>query len=313
MLNKDKLKKIVINTKGKKRLLYTYPRKNSQLRKKHELYLEFIDKHFIPSKFSHAYTKGRSIYTNGMVHLENQVFVKMDVKNFFPSLSHDYLIRAMHYELNKNRPNSITPKECTEIINNSSVNRRGLPLGLLPSPVLSNIYMKKFDSVFYGRLRKMGLDNVLYTRYADDLFISFKSQDPSLSVNDIIELCSQELKKCHLHVNEKKTKVIDFRKSNHVKIAGVNIAILKGDKRRLTVGRDTVRRLYFKAISAHNSIDSMSDFEIQQIKGMHSFLLSIEKTGYSHRLANGMKFHIQSLGFDSLESLINSLRGSQSH
>jgi retron-type reverse transcriptase len=311
MLNKDKLKKIVINTKGKKRLLYTYPQKNSQLRKKHELYLKFIEKHFIPSKFSHAYTKGRSIYTNGMVHLENHIFIKMDVKNFFPSLSHDYLIQAMSYELNKNRPNSITAKECTEIVNNSSVNRRGLPLGLLPSPILSNIYMKKFDSVFYGRLKKMGLDNILYTRYADDLFISFKSTGSSTSANEVIKLCSQELKRCYLYLNEKKTKVIDLKKSNHVKIAGVNIAILQGDKRRLTVGRDTVRQLYFKAISAYKSIDVMSDFDIQQIKGMHSFILSIEKTGYSQRLANGMKSHIQSLGFDSLESLISSLEKKQ--
>lgn len=306
MLSKNKLRKVIIKTNGKKRLLYTYPRKNSQIRKRHELYIEFIDGHFIPSKFSHAYTKRRSIYTNGVVHLKNRVFVKMDVENFFPSLSHDYLVQAMYYELNKEKQDSIALKECAEIVNNSSVNRRGLPLGLLPSPILSNIYMKKIDSVFYGRLRKMNLNNVLYSRYADDLFISFNPKG-DYSADDIIKLCSRELKKCHLRLNKKKTKVVDLNKSNHVKVAGVNITMLKGNKRRLTVGRDAVRQLYFKAISAHNSIDSMSDFDIQQIKGMHSFILSIEKTGYSHRLAKGMRLHIQSLGFESLESLIVSL------
>jgi hypothetical protein len=307
MLDKSTLKKITINTHGKKRLLYTYPEGDNPLRKQHEFYLKFIGMNFTPSKFSHAYTKRRSIYTNAILHLKNNVFVKMDVKDFFPSLSHDYLVNAMYNELNIDKKNTITLQECKDIVDNSSVNKRGLPLGLLPSPTLSNMYMKKFDVVFYSHLRKMSLDNVLYTRYADDLFVSFKSKGPSSSANKIIELCSQELKKCYLQINEKKTKVVDLRRSNHVKIAGVNIAILKGNTRRLTVGRDTVRQLYFKAISAHNSIDSMSDFEIQQIKGMHSFVLSIEKTGYSHRLASGMKAHIQSLGFDSLESLISDL------
>jgi RNA-directed DNA polymerase len=307
MLDKNALKKIMINTHGKKRLLYTYPEGDSLLRKRHESYLEFIGKHFAPSKFTHAYTKRRSIYTNAIIHLENDVFIKMDVKDFFPSLSHDYLVKAMYNELNIGKKNTITLQECREIVDNSSVNRKGLPLGLLASPTLSNIYMKKFDIVFYSRLKKMGLDKTLYTRYADDLFISFKSKDPSPSVDDIIKLCSRELKKCYLNINERKTKVIDLRKSNHVKIAGVNIAILKGDKRRLTVGRDTVRQLYFKAISAYTSIDSTSDFDVQQIKGMHSFILSIEKMGYSHRLAGGMKSHIQSLGFDSLETLISDL------
>lgn len=313
MLDKNSLKRITINTHGKKRLLYTYPEGDSPLRKQHEFYLEFIGKHFTPSKFSHAYTKRRSIYTNAIIHLKNDVFIKMDVKDFFPSLSHDYLVKALFNELNIDKKSTITLQECKDLVDNSSVNKRGIPLGLLPSPALSNIYMKKFDIVFYSRLKKMDLNNMLYTRYADDLFISFKSNDSFTSANEIIELCSQELKKCYLHINEKKTKVIDLEKSNHVKIAGVNIAMLKGNTRRLTVGRDTVRQLYFKAVSAHSSIDSVSDFDIQQIKGMHSFVLSIEKTGYSHRLANGMKSHVQSLGFESLESLISSLGKKQSH
>ncbi len=306
MLDRDSLKKIMIKTRGKKRVLYTYTQGDQLLRKKHEFYLEFIAKNFAPSKFTHAYTRKRSIYTNAMVHLENDIFIKIDVKDFFPSLSHDYLIKAMHNELNLTKKNIITMNECRRIVEASSVSRRGLPLGLLPSPVLSNIYMKKFDLIFYSRLKSLGFTRMLYTRYADDLFISFKS-NKSFSADKVIELCSQELRKCYLRINEKKTKVIDLRKSNHVKIAGVNIIINKGDMRRLTVGRDTVRQLYFSALTVHQSINPVEDYEIQQIKGMHSFILSIEKNGYSHRLAKGMQAHIQSLGFDTLELLISSL------
>ena len=311
MLDRRSLKRITISTRGKKRILYTYPQDGQLLRKKHELYLEFIGKNFAPSKFTHAYTKKRSIYTNAMVHLKNDIFIKIDVKDFFLSLSHDYLIKAMHNELNLGKKNIITMHECRRIVETSSVSKKGLPLGLLPSPMLSNIYMKKFDLVFYSRLKGLGLDRVLYTRYADDLFISFKSEG-SFSADEVVELCSRELRKCYLRINEKKTKIVDLRKSNHVKIAGVNIAINKGDERRLTVGRGTVRRLYFDAISAYKSTKPLADYEIQQIKGMHSFILSIEKNGYSHRLANGMKAHIQSLGFDTLELLIAGLGSDRS-
>lgn len=305
MLDKSKLKKITINTRGKKRLLYTYPENDNSLRKQHEFYLKFINDHFTPSKFSHAYTKRRSIYTNAMIHLKNDVFIKMDVKDFFPSLSHDYLIKALHNELNLGKKNSITLQECKDIVDTSSVNKRGLPLGLLPSPILSNIYMKKFDIVLYSRLKKLSLDNILYTRYADDLFISFKSGGTK-ATEQVIRLCSQELAKCYLKLNDKKTKVIDLNKSNHVKIAGVNIAF-KGRDRQLTVGRDTVRQLYFDATSAYRSIDSTNELDLQRIKGMHSFILSIEKNSYSDRLAKGMKSHIESLGFETLEDLIKNI------
>ncbi len=308
MLDKSALKKIFINTHGKSRLLYAYHKNDNSLRKKHEFYLAFLNKHFVASKFTHAYTKRRSIYTNAMLHLNNDIYIKMDVKDFFPSLSHDYLVESMYRELNRKVKQNITLQECKNIVDNSTVNKRGLPLGLLPSPTLSNIYMKKFDIVFYSRLKKIGLDNVLYTRYADDLFISFKSGSVSADTNEIIKLCSRELSKCYLQINENKTKIINLNKSNHVKIAGINITILSGDTRRLSVGRSTVRRLYFNAISAHGSVESISDLEIQQIKGMHSFILSIEKTGYSHCLGKGMKSHISSLGFDSLESLIINLK-----
>lgn len=79
------------------------------------------------------------------------------------------------------------------------MNDKGLPLGLVTSPILSNIYMKEFDNIIYGKLKKMGLDNIIYTRYADDIVISFKAEkiDPDINVN-IKECVIRCLKQVHL-------------------------------------------------------------------------------------------------------------------
>ena len=39
---------------------------------------------------------------------------------------------------------------------------------------LSNIYLKPFDIQLYNKLKRLKCDNIIYTRYVDDMVISFK-------------------------------------------------------------------------------------------------------------------------------------------
>lgn len=320
MISKVLLNKVFIRTGSKKRILYTYLSDKDPLKLKHEAYISFLDENFIPSTFSHAYTKKRSIYTNAKIHLYNDVFIKIDVKDFFPSLNHRYLQDQMYYELNRRSENVISEIECKTIIQNCSINRKGLPLGLLTSPQLSNIYMKKFDGLLYGRLNKLGLSSLKYTRYADDIFISYKStmdasENDNGQISRIMAICKQELNRCHLRINDQKTKYINLYKSNHVKIAGINIVKSNSNYRRLTVSRDTVKKLFFRVMhikemlrggSITMSNDELNE-EIRSIKGMHSFMVSIHKTGYSNILSNNMKKSIGRLGYLSLEEMISKM------
>jgi hypothetical protein len=310
---------MIRETGRKKRILYTYSANNPEIKKLHETYALFLDQYFIPSSFSHAYTKKRSIYTNAIMHLQNDIFIKIDVKNYFPSINHQYLTNIMHYELNKMRPNSISLNECRSLISNSSISNIGLPLGLIPSPVLSNIYMKKFDSLLYSRLKKTELQDVIYTRYADDIFISFKATLANdtlyrASYEKIMQICIEELQRCHLKINERKTKFINLNTSNHVKLAGINLVKMENGERKLTVSRKIIKDLYFRAISIDTAVKSakvkseIDETEINFIKGMQSFILSVEKKGYSHILSPHMKETIRSHGYDELEDLISNLK-----
>lgn len=313
MIEKQKLKRLIRQTGTKKRVLYTYSEKNPELKKLHDTYVKFLNDHFIPSSFSHAYTKNRSIYTNAILHLNNDIFIKIDVKNYFPTLNHRYLSEAMYFELNKKLKDSITLEECTSLISNSSIAKTGLPLGLVPSPILSNIYMKKFDGLLYAKLKQTKLRNIIYTRYADDLFISFQSKDPSnISYQEIIDICKKEMNRCHLKINDKKTKISNLNISNHVKLAGINLVKSEDGGRHLTVSRKTIKDLYFKAISLHDDINTKKDeSELNFVKGMQSFILSIEKKGYSHILSPAMQEKIKSRGYDSLEDLIANLKSNK--
>ena len=83
------------------------------------------------------------------------------------------MAEILYYEINKKA--QISRKECYDIVKKCSIGDKGLPLGLVSSPILANLYLKEFDGLVYGNIKKMELNNPIYTRYADDMVISYKN------------------------------------------------------------------------------------------------------------------------------------------
>ena len=90
----------------------------------------------------------------------------------------------------------------------------------------------------------------------------------------------------------------------HVRITGINITKQFDNRRLLTVGRATKNELYWNAIECLKSRDSE---KIAYVKGMQSFVLSVEKNGYENCYSEAMIQQIRDLGFASLKELIDSL------
>lgn len=295
-----------IRTKNKTRKLATYRSDDCELRIKHGKINEFIAARFIPSVFSKGYVKNRSIYHNALAHLYNDYFIMLDIKDFFPHICHKQLSDKLFYELNLLSPGQISLKECKDVVAACSVSSRGLPLGFITSPLLSNVYMKEFDGIFYGQLKKLGLENAIYTRYADDITISFKyaHRVPPTQIEDqIINLAKSLLSKYGLQLNGKKTRSYNLNISNHVRITGINITKQPDNRRVLTVGRTIKNQLYWDAMDCMKSKDSE---KIAHVKGMQSFILSVEKNGYEQCYSEGMLHQIHEYGFSSLKDLIDS-------
>lgn len=309
LFNDDVLFKY-IKTKNKLRKIYTYRNEDCNLRKKHELLVEFLKNHYVDSKFSKAYVEKESIYTNAKAHMYNDIFIMLDIKNFFNSINHNRLIERLLFELNTNDKNVINKAQCASIVEICSVNKVGIPLGFVTSPILSNIYLKEFDSILYGRLKKMNLSNPIYTRYADDMCISFKVLETDLSYDDtvleVIKIVENTLERYGLKINKKKSRSYSLYETNHVKITGVNITKKQNNYRRLTVGNAAKNKLFWDAINCYKS-EKKEHREVYRIKGMLSFILSVEKSGYDLCYSNKMIELLNNLGFSTLKELIDHL------
>lgn len=293
-----------IKTKNKVRKIVTY-REYGELRRYHEAVVKYLNDNVTNSVFAKAYVPKSSIYKNVHAHMYNDIFLKIDIKDFFSSINHKKLAECLYFEINKRT--QISRKECYDIVRKCSVGNKGLPLGLVSSPALANLYMKEFDGLLYGRIKKMGLNNPIFTRYADDMIISFRSvPDYEEKIERIIDEVKHLLVRFHLVVNERKTQVFNLKKSNHVRITGVSITRDANNYRHISVGKKLKNEIFWMAINLYDQ--EVKDYsEIARLKGLYSFAWSIEKEGIENAYSIQMKKIITDRGYESLKELISFL------
>lgn len=301
-----------IKTKNKRRKIITYIDGDCMLRKEHEQIKEYIENNSYPSKFAKAYKPGSGIFKNAKIHMYNDIFIKLDIKDFFGHIHHGKLSRQLFVEINKR--SSIDKERCDKIVEVCSCGYPGLPLGLVTSPILANLYLKEFDGRLYGCLKEYELNGLIYTRYADDMVISFADytgEDYSDTIESIIELVKSLLKSFNLCLNEAKTQVTDLRVSNHVRITGISVtkADVYGEEgyRRLSVGKKLKNKIFWTALDYYDNPEHATYEDIVKLKGMISYILSIEKAGISHTYSYNMRRLIWRRGYRNLFSLISAL------
>lgn len=211
-----------------------------------------------------AYRSGLSIRDNALPHAGGGPILKMDFRNFFPS------IRNIDWE-----------KYC-EINNVLSVEDRGLSslilfrrvkgekflklsIGAPSSPALSNVLMYEFDKLVSAAA---GRRRISYTRYADDL--TFSGQRAGM-LRDMVSEVSAAARKIdfpRLQVNEDKTTFITS--SRRRTVTGVTLA----NDGKLSLGRDRKRLISSKIHRA--SLGKLSASEMQEAAGQLAFANVVE-------------------------------------
>jgi hypothetical protein len=124
-----------------------------------------------PHPAVHGFLKGHSIKTFVAPHVSRRVVLKMDLQDFFPSISGrrvQALFRTMGY------PEAVADLLggiCTTIAPHEFgiYNRPHLPQGAPTSPALANLCVYRVDCRLTGLAKSAG---AVYTRYADDLAFS---------------------------------------------------------------------------------------------------------------------------------------------
>ncbi|MEO7717346.1 MAG: reverse transcriptase family protein [Capsulimonas sp.] len=159
-----------------------------------------------------AFRPGVSVADNAKRHQAQAVVVRIDLKDFFPSITLPRvrtLFRSFGYNGGVATLLALLSTEAPRVAATLdgarrfvAVGGRSLPQGACTSPAVTNVLCRKLDSRLTGAAAAMGF---VYTRYADDLVFSHpKSEAP---VGMLLDLTRRIIADEGLTVNEEKTSV----------------------------------------------------------------------------------------------------------
>ncbi len=116
-----------------------------------------------------AYVKKKSIKQNAEVHLNQEGFLKIDIKDFYPSIGINKIIQVFKNLGYSHQVSFYLAAICCL--------DKSLPQGAPTSPTLSNVIFKSLDNRLDRLAQKL---NLKYSRYADDIAFSGKTISPKL-------------------------------------------------------------------------------------------------------------------------------------
>lgn len=120
--------------------------------------------------YAHGFVRGRSTLTHALLHAGRLVVIRMDIKDFFPSVHSEQVLHSLLREG--------VPLADARRITESCTVEGFLPQGAPTSPLLANLAFKQVDVRLAGLTRKFRPRLAsAYSRYADDLVFSSDSPD----------------------------------------------------------------------------------------------------------------------------------------
>jgi RNA-directed DNA polymerase len=209
----------------------------------------------------HGFRSGRSIVSNGNAHLGARCVLKIDIRDFFPSVRAARVLDVFDRMGYRTELTKDLTSLCT--LNNQ------LPQGAATSPALANIVARNLDLRLEGLASKFSLR---YTRYADDL--TFSGRLMSLELPAVIAHIVEDE---GFVVNEEKTRLM--RGSSRKIVTGISVG--SGSAH---LPRETRRKLKAELYSvlkygpmSHLERRGIHDPQfIQRLLGRVSFWLQIE-------------------------------------
>jgi RNA-directed DNA polymerase len=205
-------------------------------------------------KVANAYIKGRNTVTNAVPHLGCAVLIKLDIKDFFPTVKRE-MVRPIISTFALHEPKTID--RLLDLV----VTDGGLPQGAPTSPILSNLVLRDFDIAAY---RFANLVSAKYTRYADDLTFSLAEDDPG-AARKIVGAVRSMLAEQGFELNEKPNKLNILRGHQAQQICGIT----------LNSGRPTISRKQRRKVrAARHALDNRltASMSLAAVQGWESYI-----------------------------------------
>jgi RNA-directed DNA polymerase len=226
---------------------------------------------------AHGFVKGRSVKTFVSPHVGQRVVLRMDLRDFFPSIGGariQTVFRTLGYPepvadlLGGLATNAVPRDVLRDVWKNPMYTRPHLPQGAPTSPALANMCLYRADCRLHGLAESAG---ARYTRYADDLAFS-GGEDFDRRVARFAAHVAAILHEEGFAVHHRKTRIMRQGVRQH--LAGVVV------NRRLNIWRADLDRLKATLTncvrhgSASQNRDGHGDFRAH-LEGRVSYVESI--------------------------------------
>lgn len=224
------------------------------------------DYKWLPHNAAHGFTAGRNCKTALEVHKSNKSrwFLKIDIHNFFPSVTADML----NTEMQMVYPFCYMTERTRDVLINLATiedptHARVLPQGSPLSPLLGNLVMVRKDIAITRLCKAKGL---IYTRYADDILISSPYDFNWEQIqNEVVKILDPFCISAH------KTRYGSFNGRNW------NLGIMYNNKYELTLGHKFKEQT---RCAVHNCLvqEEVDEGKVRTLIGQIAYARYIEPT-----------------------------------
>lgn len=212
-----------------------------------------------------AYSKGASIRTNASRHLGTKFTIRLDFKDFFPSFKESGIKKFLEHA--SNQLNLELSQRDIRFASKIFCRNGALTIGAPTSPTLTNRMMFEFDRAVTAVCEQAGL---VYTRYADDIFISSFQPNNLDHIIPSIRNIASKFPYARLRINHNKTAYL----SKKYKRSVTGLVITPDDK--LSIGRQSKRKI--KGLIFRLKRDGLPPEDLNYLAGYLAFVRDVEPT-----------------------------------
>lgn len=252
---------------------------------------------------AYAYIKNRNTVDCAKKHQSNESkwFAKLDFSDFFGSTTEEFVFRTFSdifpfSEVVKTSVGKVALEQCLNLCFLDG----GLPQGTPISPTITNIMMIPIDHYLANHFRKME-NQFVYTRYADDIFVSSRYDFDIKFVQSFIEDTLKMFNSPHC-INKKKTRYGSSAGRNWM------LGVMLNKDNKITLGHKNHKT--FKAVLTNYVRDCKSGNrwepnEVQVLQGNISYYRMVEEEYIDYIIEH----YNEKFGVDIHELIKADLRG----
>ena len=211
-----------------------------------------------------AYRAGRSIADHARPHAQGRYLLKLDFRNFFPSIKWSSLAHRLA------RDTQYTKVELW-ILGNllcrkaKSTGVHQLSIGAPSSPHVSNYVLNEFDSKLTDFCSSRA---VRYTRYADDLALSTNTPGALDVVDQEVRHLLEELDYLGLQLNEEKSVNVSRKRRR------ILVGLTLSNDGKASIGREAKRQL--RGAIHRAALGTLHPADLSYLQGRLAFTYAID-------------------------------------